>query len=51
MANYQITKAWVAKVYTDALNIIHFMHDKYSYERIEMALHDTINLDYTTMLK
>ena len=41
MANYNITKAWVAKVYTDALNIIHFMHDKYSYERIEMALHDT----------
>ena len=41
MKNYQTTKAWVAKVYTDALNIIHFMHDKYSYERIEMALHDT----------
>ena len=41
MANYQITKAWVAKTYTDALNIIHYMHDKYAYERIEMALHDT----------
>ncbi len=31
---------WVAKVYVDALNIIHYMHDKYSYEAIEMALHD-----------
>ncbi len=41
MKNYQITKEWVAKTYTDALNIIHFMHDKYAYERIEMALHDT----------
>lgn len=31
---------WLAGVYMDALNIIHFMHDKYSYERVEMALHD-----------
>ena len=31
---------WVAKVYIDALNIIHYMHDKYSYEALEMALHD-----------
>ncbi len=31
---------YVAKVYVDALNIIHFMHDKYSYESLEMALHD-----------
>lgn len=31
---------WVSQVYMDALNIIHYMHDKYSYERIEMALHD-----------
>lgn len=31
---------WLAKVYMDALNTIHFMHDKYCYERIEMALHD-----------
>ncbi len=41
MKNFQVTKSWVAKVYTDALNIIHYMHDKYAYERIEMALHDT----------
>ena len=31
---------WLAKTYVDALNIIHYMHDKYCYERIEMALHD-----------
>ena len=31
---------WLAGVYADAMNIIHYMHDKYAYERIEMALHD-----------
>ena len=31
---------WVSKVYINALNIIHFMHDKYNYEKLEMALHD-----------
>ncbi|MDD5585993.1 MAG: formate C-acetyltransferase [Alphaproteobacteria bacterium] len=31
---------WLAGTYIDALNIIHYMHDKYCYERIEMALHD-----------
>ncbi|WP_136606339.1 formate C-acetyltransferase [Paenibacillus dokdonensis] len=31
---------WLAKLYMNTLNVIHFMHDKYSYERIEMALHD-----------
>lgn len=31
---------WLAKLYMNALNVIHYMHDKYSYERIEMALHD-----------
>jgi hypothetical protein len=31
---------WLAKTYVNALNVIHFMHDKYSYEAIEMALHD-----------
>ncbi|GAB3887537.1 hypothetical protein GCM10029964_053680 [Kibdelosporangium lantanae] len=30
---------WLAKTYVEALNIIHYMHDKYAYERIEMALH------------
>jgi formate C-acetyltransferase len=31
---------WLAELYVDTLNVIHFMHDKYSYERLEMALHD-----------
>lgn len=31
---------WLAKTYVNALNVIHFMHDKYCYERLEMALHD-----------
>ena len=31
----------IAKTYVDAMNIIHFMHDKYAYERSQMALHDT----------
>ena len=32
---------WLAGVYVNALNIIHYMHDKYCYERIQMALHDS----------
>ncbi len=31
---------WLAGVYVSAMNVIHYMHDKYAYERIEMALHD-----------
>jgi len=31
---------WLACVYVDAMNVIHYMHDKYAYERLEMALHD-----------
>ncbi|BBH71673.1 formate acetyltransferase [Actinoplanes sp. OR16] len=34
------TLDWLAEVYVDALNVIHYMHDKYAYERLEMALHD-----------
>lgn len=34
------TLDWVAETYVKALNIIHYMHDKYSYEALEMALHD-----------
>ena len=40
MALYDKMQDWLAKTYVDALNIIHYMHDKYCYERIEMALHD-----------
>ena len=31
---------WIARVYVDTLNVIHYMHDKYCYESLEMALHD-----------
>ncbi|MCK2220158.1 formate C-acetyltransferase [Actinomadura sp. ATCC 31491] len=31
---------WLAETYVNALNVIHYMHDKYAYERLEMALHD-----------
>jgi formate C-acetyltransferase len=37
---YDAMMEWVARVYVKALNVIHYMHDKYYYERIEMALHD-----------
>ncbi|WXR61662.1 formate C-acetyltransferase [Peptostreptococcaceae bacterium AGR-M142] len=40
MAKFDQMMDWLCKTYVNALNIIHFMHDKYSYERIEMALHD-----------
>ncbi len=38
---YKQMVKWLAKVYVDTLNLIHIMHDKYSYEALEMALHDT----------
>jgi formate C-acetyltransferase len=34
------TMDWLAETYVDALNVIHHMHDRYAYERLEMALHD-----------
>ncbi len=40
MEKFDVMSSWLAKLYIDTLNVIHFMHDKYSYERIEMALHD-----------
>ena len=40
MQKFDTMMDWVAKVYVDALNIIHYMHDKYCYEALEMALHD-----------
>lgn len=40
MLKFQDMMKWLANVYVNSLNIIHYMHDKYSYERIQMALHD-----------
>ena len=40
MALYTDTMEWLADVYVNTLNIIHYMHDKYCYERAQMALHD-----------
>jgi formate C-acetyltransferase len=40
MAKYDKMMDWLADLYINTLNVIHYMHDKYSYERIEMALHD-----------
>lgn len=34
-------RPWLAKTYVNALNMIHYMHDKYAYEKTQMALHDT----------
>lgn len=41
MQKFDLMMEWLAGLYINTLNIIHYMHDKYSYERIEMALHDT----------
>lgn len=40
MDKFKDMMKWLASVYVNALNIIHYMHDKYCYERIQMALHD-----------
>ncbi|MGP6147555.1 formate C-acetyltransferase [Jeotgalibaca sp. A122] len=41
MEKYDLMNEWVAELYINTLNVIHYMHDKYSYENLEMALHDT----------
>ncbi|MGW7064526.1 formate C-acetyltransferase [Streptomyces sp. NPDC054904] len=40
MARFDEQMEWLAATYVHALNVIHYMHDRYAYERIEMALHD-----------
>lgn len=40
MSKYDQVLDWLAELYVNALNVIHYMHDKYSYEAIQMALHD-----------
>ncbi|WP_034550088.1 formate C-acetyltransferase [Carnobacterium funditum] len=41
MDKYDTMMEWISGLYLNTLNIIHFMHDKYSYEKLEMSLHDT----------
>ncbi len=42
MKKFDYVCEWLAKLYVNTLNVIHFMHDKYCYERIQMALHDEV---------
>ena len=41
MQRFQMYKEWICKLYINTLNVIHYMHDKYAYEKTQMALHDT----------
>ena len=36
-----VYRDWLAKIYANTMNVIHYMHDKYAYEKTQMALHDT----------
>ena len=41
MARLVEYRSWLCRLYVNTMNIIHYMHDKYAYEKIQMALHDT----------
>ncbi|MEW6696289.1 MAG: formate C-acetyltransferase [Bacillota bacterium] len=41
MANYLNLQDWLCRLYVNTMNVIHYMHDKYAYEKIQMALHDS----------
>ena len=41
MERYNIYVEWLSKLYVNTMNLIHYMHDKYAYEKTQMALHDT----------
>ena len=41
MERFDIYNAWLCHLYVNTMNVIHYMHDKYAYEKIQMALHDT----------
>lgn len=38
---FRTYESWMCDLYVNILNVIHYMHDKYAYEKIQMALHDT----------
>ena len=40
MERFEAMTDWLANLYVNTLNVIHYMHDKYSYEALQMALHD-----------
>ncbi|MGL6197648.1 MAG: formate C-acetyltransferase [Lachnospiraceae bacterium] len=41
MERFQIYQTWLCRLYVNTLSVIHYMHDKYAYEKTQMALHDT----------
>ncbi len=41
MKRMEVYMAWLARLYVNTMNVIHYMHDKYAYEKSQMALHDT----------
>ena len=41
MKRYTVYVEWLSKLYVNTMNVIHYMHDKYAYEKTQMALHDT----------
>jgi len=41
MKRYEVYITWLSELYVKTMNVIHFIHDKYAYEKIQMALHDT----------
>ena len=41
MERFEVYLKWLARLYVNTMNVIHYMHDKYAYEKIQMALHDS----------
>lgn len=41
MERFNLYRQWLCRLYVNTMNVIHYMHDKYAYEKIQMALHDT----------